>query len=121
MQWQTHEDVQSEYGNQMVALIGPSAKYESANIYALDGMSWTAEEKKAIWDQMDHLYSVVNYPGSYIIGRYTNFAFLAAVNERQDPVEALMSYIDAINDEVYRKRAEYDLPLLETDELPENA
>jgi ABC-type glycerol-3-phosphate transport system substrate-binding protein len=121
MQWQTHEDIQSEYGNQMVALIGPSAKYESANIYALDGMSWTAEEKKAIWDQMDNLYSIVNYPGSYIISRYTQFAFLAAVNDRQDPVEALMGYIDAINDEIYRKRAEFDMPLLETDALPQNA
>ncbi|MBP3605768.1 MAG: extracellular solute-binding protein [Clostridia bacterium] len=121
MQWQTDEWTQSEYGNRMVALIGPSAKYESANKMALDGMSWTAEEKKAIWDQMDHLYSIVNYPGSYIIGRYTEFAFLAAVNDRQDPVEALMGYIDAINDEVYRKRAEFDMPLLETDELPTNA
>ena len=118
MQWQTREDIQSEYGNRMVAILGPSAKYESANKLALEGMSWTADELKAINDQMDHLYSIVNYPGSYIIGRYTEFAFLAAVNDREDPVEALMGYIDAINDEIYRKRAEFDMPVLETDELP---
>ena len=114
MQWQTDEWTQSEYGNRMVALIGPSAKYESANKKALDGMSWTAEEKKAIWDQMDNLYSIVNYPGSYIIGRYTEFAFLAAVNDRQDPVEALQSYIKPINDEILRKRNEFDMPVVDT-------
>jgi hypothetical protein len=103
----------------MVAILGPSAKYESANKLALEGMSWTADELRAINDQMDHLYSIVNYPGSYIIGRYTEFAFLAAVNDREDPVEALMGYIDAINDEIYRKRSEFDMPVLENDELPQ--
>ncbi len=116
MQWQTREDIQSEYGNGMVALIGPSAKYESANIHALEGMSWTADELTAIKDQMQNLYSIVNYPGSYIISRYTNFAFLAAVNDREDPVEALMGYIDMINDEIIRKRAEFDLPTLKRPE-----
>ncbi len=119
MQWQTREDIQSEYGNRMVAILGPSAKYESANKLALEGMSWTADELRAINDQMDHLYSIVNYPGSYIIGRYTEFAFLAAVNDREDPVEALMGYIDAINDEIYRKRSEFDMPVLKNDELPQ--
>ncbi len=121
MQWQTDSYAQSEYGNRMVAILGPSAKYESANIHALEGMSWTADELAAIRDQMANLYSIVNYPGSYIIGRYTEFAFLAAVNDRADPVEALMGYINAINDEIARKRAEFGLKTPATDELPADA
>ena len=109
MQWQTGEDVQANYGNKMVALIGPSAKYEAANIKAIKNLSWTASEKEAIEDQIRHLSSVVNYPGSYIIGRYTNFAFLAAVNSGADPVDAMSGYIDAINAEIARKREEFDL------------
>ena len=100
----------------MVALIGPSAKYESANIKAIKNLSWTAEEKAAIEDQIHHLSSVVNYPGSYIIGRYTNFAFLAAVNDGADPVDAMSSYISAINAEIARKRAEFGLAT----EIPED-
>lgn len=110
IQWQTSEKVQSDYGNRMVALIGPSAKYESANVNALKNMSWTASEYAAIDLQMKNLSSIVNYPGSYIIGRYTEFAFLAAVNDGADAVEALSGYIDAINDEIARKRAEFKLP-----------
>ena len=93
----------------MVALIGPSAKYETANLKAIDNLSWTANEKKAIMNQMDHLSSIVNYPGSYIITRYTQFAFLDAVNESADPIDALSSYIDAINSEIARKREEFGL------------
>ena len=115
MQWQTTASVQAEYGNKMVALIGPSAKYESANINAIENMSWTADEKTAILDQIHNLSSVVNYPGSYIISRYTNFAFLAAVNDKANPIDALSGYVDAINDEIERKREEYDLEI----EVPE--
>ncbi|MBE6634686.1 MAG: extracellular solute-binding protein [Ruminococcaceae bacterium] len=111
MQWQTSAEVQANYGNKMVALIGPSAKYESANIHALQNLSWTASEKAAIEDQMSHLSSIVNYPGSYIINRYTKFAFLAAVNDGADAVDALTGYIDAINSELERKRMEYGLPI----------
>ena len=121
LQWQTGEDAQAEYGNRMVALIGPSAKYETANLKAIDNLSWTANEKKAIMNQMDHLSSIVNYPGSYIITRYTQFAFLDAVNESADPIDALSGYIDAINSEIARKREEFGLwvPTSSDDEPPQ--
>ncbi len=109
MQWQTSENVQATYGNKMVAIIGPSAKYETANINAIDDLSWTADERDAIKDQIKHMSSIVNYPGSYYIARYVKFAFLDAVNDGVDPVDALSSYIDAINAEITRKREEFGL------------
>ena len=120
LQWQTGETAQADYGNRMVALIGPSAKYETANLKAIDNLSWTASEKRAIMNQMDHLSSIVNYPGSYIINRYTQFAFLDAVNESADPIDALSGYIDAINSEIARKREEFGLwvPESSDDEPP---
>jgi ABC-type glycerol-3-phosphate transport system substrate-binding protein len=121
LQWQTGEKAQAEYGNRMVALIGPSAKYETANLKAIDNLSWTASEKAAIMNQMDHMSSIVNYPGSYIINRYTQFAFLEAVNESADPIDALSGYIDAINSEIARKREEFGLwvPESSDDEPPQ--
>jgi hypothetical protein len=44
------------------------------------------------------------------------FAFLDAYNDGADPYEAMMSYISAINDEIARKRAEFDLPVAESEE-----
>jgi hypothetical protein len=118
MQWQTDEKAQSEYGNRMVALIGPSAKYESANLKALNNLSWTASEKEAIKDQMMNLSSIVNYPGSYIIARYLKFAFLEAVNDGADPIDSLRGYIDAINSEIERKRNEFGLEIVGNEGAP---
>ena len=106
MQWQTSAEIQANYGNKMVALIGPSAKYNTANINAIKDLSWTAAEWEAISDQINHMSSIVNYPGSYIITRYMNFAVLDAVGGAE-PVDALSEYIDIINDEITRKRTEF--------------
>ena len=109
VQWQTSASVQANYGNRIVALIGPAAKYETANINAINDMSWTANEKAAINNQMAHLNAIVNYPGSYIYGRYMQFAFLDVYNEDANAHDSMMSYIDAINAEIARKREEFGL------------
>jgi len=121
LQWQTGEVAQADYGNKMVALIGPSAKYETANLKAINNLSWTASEKAAIMNQMTHMSSIVNYPGSYIITRYIQFAFLDAVNDKADAVDSMKSYIDAINSEISRKREEFELwvPASPDDEPPQ--
>ncbi len=115
VQWQTSASVQAEYGNKIVALIGPAAKYETANMHAINDLSWTAKEKEAINDQINNLDSIVNFPGSYIIARYMKFAFLDAYNDKENAVEAMQSYIGAINKEITRKRQEFGLKNLEDD------
>ncbi len=120
MKWQTSADVEAEYGNRMVALIGPSAKYNAANLNTIEKLSWTTKENAAIQDQLEHMASIVNYPGSYIIARYTNFAFLDAANDDADPVDALQSYINTINVELSRKREELGLKVLEQGQTPDD-
>ena len=118
IKWCTGADYTAEYANRMVALIGPSAKYAGANLDAIENMSWTTSEVRAIKDQMDHLAAVVNYPGYYIISRYTEFAFLAAVNEGEKPADAIRGYVDAINAEITRKREEFGMETLDPGETP---
>ncbi len=113
MKWFTGDDCQTEYANEMVALMGPSAKYNTANINALQRLPWTTEELERITVQFENLASVPNYPGRYIVTRYTEFAFLGAYNDREDPVEALLANIDPINKEITRKRLEFGLETLE--------
>ena len=80
----------------------------TANMKALDLLSWSTAEANALTEQFEQLAAVPNYPGSYIIARYTNFAFLDAVNNDVDPAEALQSYVTVINKELSRKRKEFD-------------
>ncbi|MBE6548976.1 MAG: extracellular solute-binding protein [Ruminococcaceae bacterium] len=113
MKWHVDSECQIAYANEMVAIMGPSAKHATANLDALESLPWTAEEYDQLERQFNSLASIPNYPGSYIIGRYTNFAFLDAYNENADPVTELQSYINIINKEITRKRAEFGLETLD--------
>lgn len=110
MQWWTSADVQSAYGNEMIALLGPSAKQNTANIEALSKMSWTKDEYDNLRAQFNAVKCTPEFPGSYIIGRYTNFAFLDVYNNSKEPTEELLSQIVDINNELTRKRSEFNLP-----------
>jgi hypothetical protein len=116
IKWFTGDECQAEYSNEMVALLGPSAKYNTANMFALEKLPWTNEELQRIKAQFDNLASIPNYPGRYIVARYQEFAFLAAYNDNEDPQQAIRSYITAINKEITRKRAEFGLETLFEDE-----
>ncbi len=113
MSWHSGASCQVDYSNEMVAILGPSAKHSTANEAALDSMPWTRDELTQLKAQFEQLASIPNYPGNYIIDRYINFAFLEAYNEKADPTVALQSYISIINKEITRKRAEFGLETLE--------
>lgn len=114
MQWWMSADVQTSYGNEMIALLGPSAKQATANMEALSGMSWSKDEFDNLFAQFNAIECTPQYPGSYIVGRYTNFAFLDVYNKKANPVTEMQSYIDDINNELTRKRAEFKLPTTDT-------
>lgn len=112
LQWQATGDAQASYGNEMVALVGPAAKYATANIQGVQKLSWTASETEKLLEQFENLAAIPNYPGSYIITRYVEFAFRSATNDDVDPVEALENYISPINDELTRKREEFGMKVI---------
>ena len=113
LKWYTGPECQTAYANDMVAIIGDSAKHPTANRTALASMPWTTAEYEQVAAQFNNLAAVPNYPGAYIIGRYTGFAFLAAYNKGANPITELLSYINTINKEITRKRKEFGLETLE--------
>ena len=113
MCWYTDTKFQVDYSNEMVAILGPAAKNPTANQEALEELPWTSREYGQLMKQMDVTIAVTQYPGSYILGRYTSFAFLNAYNNKADPVDSLLGYINIINKEINRKRTEFNLETLE--------
>ncbi len=114
--WYTDAEFQAAYSNELVAVLGEAGMNPTANIEALEELSWTSDEYKQLRTQFDALTAVPAVPGSYIIGRYTDFAFKAAYNDRANPSEQLLSYINIINKEFTRKREEFNLETLELGE-----
>ena len=121
MKWQCGDKAQAAFGNQMVALIGPSAKYASANMKAIENLSWTSAELAAIKQQLQSVSAIENYPGAYIISRYVQFAFYDAYNEKVDPAVAMQAYVNVINKEITRKREEFGWSTLKIGQTPEEA
>jgi len=76
-------------------------------------MPWSTAEYEQLSLQFNNLASIPNFPGSYIIGRYTQFAFLAAYDDLANPTDEMLKYINTINKEITRKRDEFDLETLE--------
>jgi hypothetical protein len=116
MQWYTGAKTQASFANEMVAILGDSAKQPAANRDALELMTWSADELAEVKKQFDNLAAIPNYPGSYYIDRYTKFAFLEAYNNGANPVTSLQAYIDDINNEITRKREEFKLETLKLNE-----
>ncbi len=112
MEWYTGAECRVDFSNEMVAIMGPSAKQSTANRYALAQMPWTTDEYNEISAQFSNLASIPNYPGAYIVGRYTGFAFTNAYTANADPATQMLSYINVINKEINRKRLEFDLETL---------
>ena len=113
MCWYTGAEAQITYANEMVAIMGESAKHSTANREALASMPWTYDEYVEVSKQFENLLAIENYPGFYYVGRHTQFAFLAAYNDDKDPTAEVLRYVNTINAEITRKRQEFNLETLE--------
>ncbi len=111
--WYTDNEFQAAYSNELVAVLGEAGMNPTANIEALEELSWTSSEYNSLRTQFDAITAIPAYPGSYIIGRYTDFAFKDAYNNNASPSESLLGYINIINKEISRKREEFNLETLE--------
>ncbi len=114
MMWYTSAPTQARYANELQAVLGTGAKYHTANIKAIAELPWTAREYRALESQMQNLNGIPEYPGSYIITRYVQFAFYDVYNQDsestgENAAEALMDYMMQINKELNRKRKEFGL------------
>ncbi len=113
MKWWVSEETQSRFGNEQVAIMGTAAKYNTANIKALESQPWTAQELRNLRQQSQSLKGTPMTPGNYIVTRYTNFAFYDVVDDGMTASEAMLQYEDDINNEITRKREEYNFKTAE--------
>ncbi len=114
MKWYAGDDAQSRLARQQLAAsANTTVKYNTANLNALLSQAWTDDEKEAMIEQIPFLKGIPYNPGDYNIGRYVNFAFLAAYNSNANAVDSLLDYVVDIDKELSRKREEYHLPFID--------
>ena len=117
MQWWVGAEAQTTFGNEQVAIMGPAAKYATANLEALASQPWPTADFKSLQEQFKHLEGIPQVPGSYIVDRLIDFAWQRVYNDGLSAIDELQDQIPEINKELTRKRQEFGMPIIERDKL----
>ena len=113
MKWWTSADTASDYGNRVEMAIGSVARYTTSNTEAFEKIKWSSKEAEAIKTQREWVQEIPELVGGYYVGRNLINAFRNVTNNHSNPREKLFYYNEQINDEIWRKRSEYNLSVPE--------
>ena len=109
IKWWLSADVQSQFAIEMEKVFNLAGKYATANIEAFEKMTWTAAQRNNILKQMEFAKTVPEVPGGYYTARVVDFAFNKVYTAGVNPTDALLPYIEELDAELSRKRAEFGL------------
>lgn len=111
LKWWTSVDTQVRFGREMEGILGSAARHASANVLALEQLAWPTEDFKQLSLQWNYVREVPNVAGSYITGREVENAYRMVINNLFNAKETLYEYAQNIQNEIDRKRKEFNLPL----------
>lgn len=107
--WWTSADVQARYGTELEYLMGPAARYPTANVEAFSRLPWSNIEAENLMAQWEDVWDILQLPGNYYTQRNISFAFRRVVYNWANERETLHKFNQDINRELMRKRAEFGL------------
>lgn len=111
IKWWTSTETQTKFGREMEALMGASARYPTANIKALDSLPWPVTDYDNLKAQFQWVRGIPEIPGGYFTGRHLQNAFFKVVTGgKTEPREAIIEYVQYIQEEIRAKRKEFGLP-----------
>lgn len=110
MKWWVSEDTQLRFGRDLESILGASGRYATANKNSLKQLSWSTKQLKVLTDTLDDSFGVPEVPGSYYTNRNVTNAIRKVINVHDEPREVLIDYTRKINEELDRKREEFNLP-----------
>ncbi len=111
MKWWASIDTQVRFGREIEALLGSSARYNTANKDAFAQLSWSNDDIEVLNEQWDQTVGIREVPGGYFTGRHITNAIRKVINEKTDSRETIIDYSVTINDELKKKRIEFGMPI----------
>ena len=109
LKWWISEEVQVQYAEEQMSLLGDSADVPLANLEAVKARAEERGTIDTIEEILKWIDGVPQVPGGYITGREIENAFLEVVNNNLDPVDTLYAKLRYINAELDSKREEFGL------------
>ena len=109
MKWWTAEDTQIRYGTEVEALLGVEARWNTANVSALQRLPWDANDIEAILEQWHWFKETPVVLGGYFTPRHIYNAWNKTVLQGEHPRDALEEAVREINKEMRKKQEEFGL------------
>jgi ABC-type glycerol-3-phosphate transport system substrate-binding protein len=109
VKWWTSTDVQLRYGVELEALLGVEARWNTANVQALQSMAWPKQDIEAITEQWRWFQERPVVLGGYYTPRHISNAWNKVVLQGINPREALEEAIRQINRELRKKQEEFGI------------
>ena len=104
LDWFTTTQTQVAYAEAIEAVLGPTARYATANKEAFELLPWEAEQREQLLTQMMWIKTIPEIPGNYYVTRGMNNAFRKVIYDNSNPVDTLNRYNVQINKEITRKQ-----------------
>ena len=109
--WWSSYNTQVSFGREMEGILGSAGRHTTANVKALNALAWPKKDLTILMTQWEQSREISQIAGSYITGREMENAYRKVINNLLNPREVLFEYADSINNEIDRKRKEFDLEL----------
>ena len=109
LKWWTSTETQLDYGREIEALQGASARWPTANRDAMNELGWSTDVAKQINEQWENVIGIPEVPGGYYVGRSVDNAIKSVINNGEDARETILDQVDQINKEIRFKRMEFGL------------
>ncbi len=109
LKWWTSERTQEQYGRELEAIQGASARWPTANLEAFERLGWKSDALTALKEQRKYLIGIPEVPGGYYVGRTVSNAIKSVINMGKSPRETILDAVDDINEEILTKRREFGL------------
>lgn len=107
--WWTSAETQTQYGLELEAMMGVASRYTPAHPEAFKNMNWTDTQRRVLLEQWEQVINMPEIPGNYMISRYLTNALRSGITSSGPISRRLDIYNTLINDEITRKRKEFNL------------
>lgn len=107
IKWWMDKDTQIEFGQEIEATMGISARWNSANVTAFESLPWDQGDLEIIKDQMSKAEEQPIVLGGYFTTRHLVNAWNRVYLSNENPRDALEEAVKDINSEIRKKHEEY--------------
>ena len=108
LKWWVSAETQAAYSENVESILGPIGRVATASNKAFSELDWSSDIMPALLSQRDNTVNLPQLPGGYYVTRGIEQAYWNVVEQNANPTDTLIKWGDIVNNEMLRKRAEYE-------------